>query len=102
MSFASDTKNELARIAPEKKCCMLAEIAGFIRVSGKLRLVGGGKFKLLLTSENPAVARHLNRLIKEYFNVETSIEVGQGNTLKKGKYYSITIGPEDLSEQILR
>ena len=27
MSFASETKNELARIMPEKKCCMLAEIA---------------------------------------------------------------------------
>ena len=44
MSFAAETKNELARIEPEKKCCMLAEIAGFLRVSGSLRLAGGGKF----------------------------------------------------------
>lgn len=29
MSFASDVKNELARVEPEKKCCTLAEIAGF-------------------------------------------------------------------------
>ena len=34
MSFAVDVKNELARIEPEKKCCMLAEIAGFLRVAG--------------------------------------------------------------------
>lgn len=58
MSFAAETKNELARIEPEKKCCMLAEIAGFLRVSGSLRLAGGGKFKIVITTENPAVARH--------------------------------------------
>ena len=28
MSFSTDTKNELARIEPEKKCCQLAELAG--------------------------------------------------------------------------
>ena len=27
MSFATDTKNELAHIEPEKDCCKLAEIA---------------------------------------------------------------------------
>ena len=36
-----DTKNELAHIVPEKKCCMLAEIAGFIRMCGSIRLAGG-------------------------------------------------------------
>ena len=46
MSFASDTKNELAHLEPEKKCCMLAEIAGFIRVAGSIGLAGFGKFKI--------------------------------------------------------
>ncbi len=102
MSFASETRNELARLQPEKKCCMLAEIAGFIRVCGSIGLVGGGKFKIVTTTENPAIARHFKTLIKQYFNVDASLEVGQGNTLKKGKYYIITIGPEELSELILR
>jgi len=102
MSFSSETKNELARIKPLKKCCMLAEIAGFIRVSGSIVLMGFGKFKIVLTTENPAVARHYKSLIKEYFNVDAEIDVGQGNTLKKGKYYLITIGPDQLSEQVLR
>ena len=42
MSFSADTKNELAHVEPEKKCCMLAEIAGFIRMCGSIRLAGGG------------------------------------------------------------
>ena len=40
MSFSADTKNELAHVEPEKKCCMLAEIAGFIRMCGSIRLAG--------------------------------------------------------------
>lgn len=102
MSFSSETKNELARIKPEKKCCMLAEISGFIRVCGSIMLQGGGKFKIVTTTENPAVARHFKKMLKEYFGIEAEIEVGQGNTLKKGRYYQIGIGPEQMSDQILR
>lgn len=102
MSFSMDTKNELAHIEPEKKCCMLAEIAGFIRMCGSIRLVGSGKFRIVTTTENPAVARHYKKLMKDYFDIDAALEVGQGNTLKKGRAYKLTIGPEDLSEQILR
>lgn len=102
MSFSMDTKNELAHIMPKKKCCMLAEIAGFIRMCGSIRLAGGGKFRIVTTTENPAVARHYKKLIKDYFGIDAALEVGQGNTLKKGRAYLLTIGPEDLSEQILR
>lgn len=102
MSFAAETKNELARIETEKKCCQLAEIAGFIRVSGSLRLAGGGKFKIVITTENPAVARHYKKLIKEYFQIDTALEVGEATGLQKGHVYMLTIGPEMRSEQILR
>ena len=48
MSFATDTKNELAHIEPEKDCCKLAEIAGFIRMCGSLELEGFGRFKIVM------------------------------------------------------
>jgi DNA-binding protein WhiA len=87
---------------PEKKCCMLAEIAGFIRVCGSVVLQGAGKFKIAASTENPAVARHIKILLREYFNISAEIEVGQTGNLQKGRYYIIVIGPEQLSEQILR
>ena len=102
MSFSTETKTELSRIVPEKKCCMLAEIAGFLRVSGSLRLAGGGKFKVVITTDSPAVARQYKKLIKEYFQVETELEIGEAAALKKGYTYMLTIGPEMRSEQILR
>ena len=102
MSFSSETKNELARVMPEKKCCMLAEIAGFLRFAGSIHLAGGGRFRIVMTTSNPAVARHYKTLIKAYFSVDTTVEMGQENSPKKGHAYMLSIGPEDLSEQILR
>ncbi|NLD19193.1 MAG: DNA-binding protein WhiA [Clostridiales bacterium] len=102
MSFATETKNELARFVPEKKCCMLAEIAGFMRMAGSIRLVGGGKFKIVMTTTNPAVARHYKTLIRTYFSIDTEVEVGRSTALKKSNEYTLSIGADSLSEQILR
>ena len=102
MSFASEVKNELAHIEAEKKCCQLAEIAGFLRVAGSIGLAGFGKFKIMITSENPAVIRHYKKLLHEYFDVETTLEVGEGNSVGKKRAYRITIDAENRSEQILR
>ena len=55
MSFSADVKGELARLSPAKKCCMLAEIAGFLRASGSVRITGGS-FAIVATTESAAVA----------------------------------------------
>lgn len=102
MSFSATTKNELSRIEPEKKCCKLAEIAGFIRMCGTIKLSGGGKVNVMLLTENPAVARHFKRLIKDYFGTNASLVITQTTILKKGHYYELVISAEMNAEQILR
>lgn len=103
-----ETKNELARIEPEKKCCMLAEIAGFMRFAGSVGLAGGGKFRMVMTTPNLAVVRHYKKLIRTYFDVDTEIEIGKseafGKSLKgaRANEYIIRIDPENNSEMILR
>lgn len=102
MSFAADTKNELAHIETEKKCCMLAEIAGFIRMCGSVKLGGAGKISVVTSTENPAIARRYKKLIKDYFNIDSKLEVGQCEGPRKGRTYHLTIPPEQRSEQLLR
>ena len=102
MSFASEVKNELSRTDAEKKCCQLAEIAGFLRVSGSIGLAGGGRFKIIITSENPAVIRHYKKLLHDYFDAETVLEVSEASSIGKRREYKITIDPDNRSEQILR
>ena len=102
MSFAANTKNELVHIKIEKKCCELAEIAGFIRMCGTLKLSGAGKINIMIYTENPAIARRYKKLIKEYFNINADLEIGQGEGVKKSRAYFLKIPPEEKSEQILR
>ena len=102
MSFSTETKNELARSIPEKKCCQLAEIAGFLRGAGSLRLAGGGRFRIVCPTDNPAIARHYKKLIKTYFRVDVGIEIEEGKALRRGHIYYLTIDPDMKSESILR
>lgn len=104
MSFSLEVKNELAHVNPEKKCCMLAEIAGFTRMCGTISPVGGGKMKLMLTTDNPAIARHYKKLIKDYYDIDATIEVGEATGLKRGKVYVLTMDDrkQQLAEPILR
>jgi len=102
MSFAADTKNELVRIETEKKCCMRSEIAGFVRTCGTLKLSGGGKIIIITTTENPAIARRYKKLMKDYFDINVDLEIGQGEGVRKGRAYFLKVPPEEKSEQVLR
>lgn len=102
MSFSAETKRELARIDTDKKCCVPAEIAGFIRVCGIIELNDEGKANLRLTTENPAIARLYLKKIKSYFGIHANLHIGRSQVLKKGHYYEIAIDSEGGAEQILR
>ncbi|MDD2190549.1 MAG: DNA-binding protein WhiA [Eubacteriales bacterium] len=102
MSFSATTKNELSRIESEKKCCKLAEIAGFIRMCGTIKLSGGGKLTVVVVTENPAAARNFKRLIKDYFGIKASLVIIKTAILKKNHYYELIIDADMNAEQILR
>lgn len=105
MSFSSDVKSELARVETTKSCCMLAEIAGFLRVSSSIRLAGGGKLGIVATTENAATARHFKKLIKGYFKSNAGLAVGDsqmpGSRKGRNRYY-LNISPDEKSMHILR
>lgn len=106
MSFSTDLKNELALVYPEKDCCRIAEIAGFVRTAGSV-LPGGGRFGLRLSTDIPAVARHYKKLFKDYFRIDPELTIGEsdapGRSGKRGKArrYILTVRGEE-GELILR
>ena len=102
MSFSAEVKNEIAHAEADKKCCMLAEIAGFVRVCGSIRLSGGGRLELKLSTENPAVARFIKTRLRSYFGVGTDLVIGQNALMRRGHTYELMVGAEDNAEQILR
>ncbi|MDR2133198.1 MAG: DNA-binding protein WhiA [Clostridiales Family XIII bacterium] len=103
MSFASDVKNELARAMPDKQCCRLAELAGFLRAGGAFGRAKDGGCALTLSTENPAVARHYKKLLKECFGTNSNLFVGNhANFRKKGHLYELCIDESADAEHILR
>ena len=85
---------------------MLAEVAGFLRASGSVRLTGGS-LGLVAATESAAVARHLKVLTETYFRNKVDLAIGgslrPGNQGKKGRNtYYINISPDEKSMQILR
>ena len=97
MSFTQDVKLEITHINPERKCCQLAELAGFIRFAGSVT-ISGGKLGLKVTTDSPAAARKFITLAKSYFGAKTALSMGEPVALGKGKSYVLNITPESHEE----
>ena len=102
MSFSLDVKNEISRNLPKKKCCELAEIAGFMRISGSIKLSGKGKMGISMSTENPAIARHIKTLFTKYYGISIDLMVGEGGFNKNRHVYDLIVTSENNAEQILR
>lgn len=102
-SFSSEIKKEIALLEPDKKCCMLAEISGFIRVCGSVR-ISGGKMAPIITLDDLDIASHFQKIFRDYYDVEMEMEIGEGGPLKKGSIYNMMVVTKDVAmgEKILR
>jgi cell division protein WhiA len=102
MSFSTNTKEELARIIPEKKCCQMAELAALIRMSGTLEFAGLNEMHIQLSTENPSTARKIFKLIKQVYGFSTEIQVRQTPRFNKGKQYVLLIQKTEDSLRLLK
>ena len=94
MSFSQKTKNELARLVPNRACCMLAEFAALLRMDGTVQLSSHFQVALIIETQNAALARKIFKLAKELFGVQTEIFVIKNNRLKKQNTYQVRIPPQ--------
>ncbi|SCG83838.1 hypothetical protein DW1_2274 [Proteiniborus sp. DW1] len=101
MSFSSKTKNELSRIQTENNCCILAELAALIRMSGSVQVSGLSKVSLKFTTENAAIARRIFSLLKSLYSVNTEVMVRKNKQLKKNNSYLIIVSNSNDVEKIL-
>ena len=70
MTFTADAKKECARLDFGNQCCVLSELAAFVRINGVLELGGAGKLGISMSTENPATARRMYKLIKSAIRLE--------------------------------
>lgn len=101
MSFSSKVKNEICRYVNLTKEEAIAELSGIMKVSGTLGFSGDMKINFRVTTENPAIARLVFRLLKEHFNVHAKIFVKKSNSLKKNNIYLVVIENNDRIRELL-
>ncbi|MGE5628066.1 MAG: DNA-binding protein WhiA [Solirubrobacterales bacterium] len=102
MSFSVKVKNEVCRNVDISKNEAVAQLSAIMKVSGTLLIGGNKQFSFKVTTENPAIARFIFKLLKEHFGIHTKIMVKRSNSLKKNNVYMIMITEEMGVREILK
>lgn len=102
MSFSAKVKGEICRYTEISKEEALAELSAIMKVSGTLAF-SGREISFKITTENPASARFIFTLLKDYFGIHSKLMVKKSNSLKKNNIYMVLIteemGVKDLLEK---
>ncbi|MBQ9364272.1 MAG: DNA-binding protein WhiA [Schwartzia sp.] len=92
-SFASEVKNEIARLMYDKECCRVAELSGLLRMGGAMTIGPGNSIGATFVTENAAVARKAITLIKDTLDVGTETVALRSRRLNKATSYSVRVPP---------
>lgn len=102
MSFSTETKNELARIMSDNTCCNITELAAIVRLAGSIQIVGYKKLNLKITTELNSIARKVFKLLKQNYNINTTISVNKNQMLKRNNSYVLMVTSEMGAEKLIR
>ena len=100
-SFATEVKNELARLMYDKECCRTAELAALLRMGAAISIGAAHALGINFTTENAAVARKALTLLKETGDVRTEIMVSRSRRLKKNNSYCVRVLPSPKVSALL-
>ena len=102
MSFASNTRAELARELCTDGCCARAELAAALLASGGISFRFGKEmsYALSITTAEAAVVRHYFQLLKRHFKITAQIRTLRSDSLSGMTRYQLLI-PEENSAELM-
>jgi hypothetical protein len=100
-SFATEVKNEVARLVDENSCCKIAELAALLRMGAVMTMGGKRSLGINFTTENAAVARRTLTLLKSSGEVRTEVMVSRARRLKKHNSYCVRVIPSLVVSDLL-
>ena len=98
MSYASDVKKELTMLEVHDEGNGKAELMALLRMNGSLS-IEHHHFVLSVQTENPATARRIYKLLKQFYNIESELLVRRKMKLKKNNLYIVKLRHD--SEKVL-
>lgn len=100
MPLSEDLRNELAAIAPRRRCDRLAELSGLFHTAGRLHLRGRGEVAVHLDLASIAVARRAFTLLRQ-LGVETEIRTYQRRAFGRETRYQLHVEGKGRALQVL-
>jgi DNA-binding protein WhiA len=94
MSFSANVKGEICRNTDLSKEEAIAILASIMKVSGTISFGSNRSLSFRVITENPAIARLIFKVLKDYFNIHTRLMVKKSNSLKKNNIYIVMITEE--------
>lgn len=94
MTFSLVTKDELARVTGDNRCCKLAELTALIKTNGSLHLSKDHQVTLSIVTESAALARKIFLLIKEIFQTYADVLVQRKRRLRRNNIYIVRISSQ--------
>ncbi|MEA4999603.1 MAG: DNA-binding protein WhiA [Candidatus Limiplasma sp.] len=102
MSFSSDTKEELCRVASEKPCCRLSELGALYMTLGALSLLGRGQLSVQFTVESPAIARRIFVLLQKEIGIIAQLHYVSHARFGGRRKCVLTVGPHQAPALLMR
>ena len=100
MSFAGDTRSEIAHIECTDICCARSELCAALMASGGISYHGRGKYGLSLTASDATIVRRYFTMVKRFFDVTGELRVLKTDQLSGMTRYQLVL-PEEKSLQLL-
>jgi hypothetical protein len=101
VSLSDDLRNELAAIAPRRRCDRLAELSGLFHAAGSVNLRGRGELSVQLDVGSSAVARRAFSLVRA-FGVGAEIRTYRRRAFDRATRYQLRVEGNESARELLR
>jgi DNA-binding protein WhiA len=100
MWSSEEIREELARVAPERRCDRLAELSALAHTAGSLHLRGHGEIGLHLDLSSSAVARRAFRILRE-LGVDSEIRTYRRRAFDTATRYQLHVEGSPAARRVL-
>ncbi len=102
MSYSSKIKDELSRVMPSARHCLIAELSAIISLSGTLTEGMHDISNLTVKTEHSGVARKYFTLLKKTFNISTDIEIDNNARGSYKHIYAVELNDNKQIDTVLK
>jgi DNA-binding protein WhiA len=101
MSLSDDLRDELASIAPTRRCCRLAELSALAHAAGAWHLHGHGELSVHLDLGSGAAARRAFTLLRE-LGVRSEIRTYHRHSFDRAGRYQLHVDVDTRAAEVFR